>query len=993
MQRPLAIALVLLLVAVMAGLWWSLREDPAPLAPAGAGTTEGGPVAAEAASAAVGATEAATRPAHREVVAAAATGVLDDPEFVAGLTGWKGRVVDHTKKPVADCGVRLYRGALDSVLTEGLDVFADQSAFAPQYVAGETRTANDGTFLIARVRPQGFFLLLAGIGTDSPTHQILSRMPSPGEVVDLGDVELVHAGVIVGTVVDEDGEPMPGALVRAADLPGAVAALFPLERFDPKGAVLVREQNLRSQVLPMPEWVEAAFEQLPIPSARTDASGAFRLVGVTPGSNLVATTQRGFLSDVKPSVPVRPGQVKDVGRIKLKRGEELSGRVLDGAGKPVAGAEIFAGSTISMAPVDLAQRLEPSDADGRFGGPGFAPGKVTVAARRGKGHPWVLAEPQPVFGEVVVTLPATYSVTATITLADGKPAMQPRFRLLQGKAGQGAAEMHLLGLAPPIDLAARQRVLADGVFRFDHLQPGHYTLLADAPGHATAFAGFEIVAGDATVALQLAAPNVFHVVVVDSEDQPVRNASIYAEPRGKRYVEMPLHCGRTGADGRLEIAQLQAESLRVSAEHPRWGVVHGEAKPGQELRLQMEAPGALRGLLLENGKPPTPGKYSVAVMVRGGKGPRGPLEGVPGLLTPGLDGSFAVQALQPGRYRLVGIDSLATLRSPGGVMALAQNAFLQRDRNEVDAEVVAGGTTEVTIEAGERPIDGPTAVLAGSVTVNGRAAEDYVLSGYAEERRLSARVDARGRFDFGVVPASRIWINLHPAREGGIFFGGGSSVWSGSIELQAGEAKELTIELTTTSVSGRCFLPDGAPAAGVFVQGQGRLTGSSAGEGNVWLGSPTDASGAFTFRDVAAGTYSFTVRGGGESPLRGTLEAVEVTGAFPVESLRIDLRSALVVKGKLDLSEFTRDPPKWCWIGFQPLDAAGKTKDRSQMQWAGVDLATGNFQTDDLGVGRYHAEVYFNYEGDRPGEAFDGGDVDVPPAGLVDLQLRPRRKG
>jgi hypothetical protein len=994
MQRPLVFALVLLVAAVLGGLWLLWRGDTAPPAPPPAPTAIGTEnIAVEASTAPVGPSAAGARDVHREMVAARQSTLLEDPEFVAGLTGFKGRVIDHRKQPVAECGVRMYRGALDSVLAEGLDLFADESAFTPQYVAGETTTATDGTFLISRVRPQGFYILFAGIGTDAPMHQIVSRMPSPGEVVDLGDIELPDAGVITGTVLDDDGNPLPGALVRAADLPGALAAFFPIERFDPKGAVLIRESNAPVHVVEMPGWVEAAFEQLPIPSTRTGGDGSFRLVGVVPGSNLLATTQRGFLSDMKPSIQVRAGQVKDVGNIKLKRGEELSGRVLDTAGKPVAGAEILAGSTIAVAPVDLAQRLQPADADGWFRGEGFAPGKVTVAARRGKGHPWVLAEPQPVFGDVVVTLPATFAVTVAITLADGKPAEAPRMRLLQGKAGEGAAEMHLLGFVPPIDLTLRQRVVAEGQWRIDNLQPGVYTLVADAPGHATAFAGFEITAADAAVALQLTAPNVFHVVVVDYENQPVRNATVFAEARGKRLVGMPINCGRTGADGRLDIDRLQAESLRVSAEHPRWGVVHGETRPGEELRLQLQQPGALRGFLFENGKPPEPGKFSVAVVRRRGSGPRGPLESVPGLLTPGLDGAFAVKALQPGRYQLAAVNSFDTIRSPGGVMAMAQNAFQMRDMAEVEVDIAPGQTQEVTIEAGEKPIDGPTATLAGTVIVNGRLAVDHIVTGYGGDRRYSERVDERGRFDFGTVPAGEMRVSVQGSSEGNLFMGPRGSLWSATMNLAQAEAKELMIELSTTSVSGTCYRPDGAPAAGVFVSAQGRLKGSNDDEGYVWLGAPTDATGSFEFKQVAAGTYTFDVRGNQENALRGSIAGVEVAGSLPIDSLRIDLRTAMRVKGTLDLTAFAQDMPRWCWIGFYEVEADTPAQGHGKfVDSAGVDRDDGSFSTDDLPPGHYRVRVHANFTGDRASETYECPDVDVPPTGLDNLQLRPGRR-
>lgn len=992
MQRSLVLGLVLVLAAILGAAWFLSRGDTAP-PPSGTGPAVESTTAADPGTVSVtGAVhEASTRTTERQSVAVVPASLRDDPEIQAGLCGWKGRVVDHGKQPVAGCGVRLYRGAMDTVVMEGLDLFADEPNYTPQYVAGETKTAEDGRFEIHGVWPRAFYVLFAGIGTDAPMHQLVTRIPSPGEVVDLGDIELPNAGVITGVVVDDDGEPVAGALVRAADLPGTLAAFFPVERFDPQGALLIREEASRMKVLEMPKWVKPAFDDLPIPSARTDSEGAFRLVGVVPGSNLLATTQRGFLSDMKPSIQVRAGQVKDAGRIKLRRGEELVGRVVDSGGKPVAGAEILAGSTLSMAPVDLAQRLGTTDAEGKFSGQGFAPGKVTVAARRGKGHTWVLAEPQAIAGDVVVTLPGVFAVNVTVAFADGQPVKQPRFRLLQGKPGEGAAEMHLLGFAPAIDLASRSKVVADGQWRIENLLAGHYTLVADAPGCAMAHAAFQVDAADAAVSMKLVEPQLFHVRVLGHENKPIRNARIFAEARGNRLQDMPTLCGHTDADGRLEIDELQGELLRVSAEHPRWGAVHGEAKIGQELLLQMQAPGSLRGTVMDGGKAPQPGKFSIAVMRRQGDGPRGPMEDMPGIVTPDLEGRFAVAALQPGTYQVVAIKALDALRSPGGIMSMAQDMFMWRDTEQVEVEVQTGQEATVVLEAGEKPIVGPTGTIAGSVTVDGKLATGYMVMGYGDGRRPVVKVDERGRFDLGVLPAGHVWINVQATAEGGMMFGGGSTIWTKSVELKQAEALELTIVVQTSSMSGTCYLPDGSPAASMHVQAQGKLKGTGENEGNCWLGESTDAQGNFRFAQVPEGTWQLTAQGGRgkDDRVRGTLKDVVVTAGIPRDDLRLTLTPALVVSGRVDLAAFATKP-EWTWVGFYRItDKTPPNEQGEYAEGAGIDGDAGTFSTNDMSPGRYRVRIHAQMGDNQPGLEFECQDIEVTTEGLRDLVLKP----
>ncbi|MBL8755085.1 MAG: carboxypeptidase regulatory-like domain-containing protein [Planctomycetes bacterium] len=989
MQRSLILALVVVLLGIAVGLFWFLRGEPVPMPatvdPTAAPTTAGTGTTAEAA--AREGTEAG--PGPREAVAGAGD-LLEDPDIRAGLCGFKGRVVDHKKVPVGDCGVRIYRGALDSVLPANVDLLATSVDNPPQYLAGEVRTAADGTWQLTGVWPRAFYVLFAGIGTDAPTHQLVTKTPSPGEIVDLGDIVLNDAGVLTGTVVDDNGDPMQGALVRAADIPGAIAALFPIERIDPAGAVLVRESGSPIRVFEFPKWGKKVFEELPIPSTRTGADGTFRLVGVMPGSNMLAVTAPDFLSDVKPSVPVRAGQEKNVGTIRMKRGEELAGRVVDTKGEPVADAEVFAGSTSSVAPFDVAQRLARTDAQGRFGGHGFSGGKVTVAARRGPGQAWALAEPQPILGDVVVTLAATFAIDATIAHADGKPAKTVRMRLLHGRAGDGAAEMFLLGVSQPIELKDRCKETGEGKWRIENLAAGSYTLIADAPGQAVAFATFDVTDKDTSVALQLGNPVAFTVRVQSFDGKPIRNAAVYAEARGKRAIEMPTMCGRTGADGSLRVTTLQGDSLRVSADHPRWGTVHGEVAAGGEVSLVMQEPGALRGLVQENGKPPDPGKFTIVVERRGSSGPRGPLETVPLMLTAGLDGSFAAKALQPGEWRVQAIPALDALRSPGGVFALAQNAMQMRDTPRQTATVTSGQTTEVVLEAGEKPIEGPTATLTGSVTVDGRIGSGNLVSAHAKSFHRVVKVDAKGRFDFGRVPAGELRMSMSSGGEQSLF-GAENSLWTARLTVAADEARELTIDVQTSSIRGICYDADGAPAAGMFVQGQGKLKAAEGKGDTVTIRVTTDAQGEFHFAQVAEGTWTLSANGNGgrRTDGRGSLTDIVTVAGSPVVGLRMQLARTFEVRGRVDLSTFANKQVEWTWMGATRLkegdsdDAQGDYADGS-----GVNKSTGEFSLDGLLAGRYRIVLHVGFP-QEGGKEYTCGVITVGDKDLRDVVLTP----
>lgn len=985
MQRSLVFALILLLAAVAGGLWWFLGGTSAPPPPTAGEQVEAGDDAEAQRVPAQADVDPDGRGIVREAVTTRGNPLLDDPDIRAGLCGFRGRVVDHKKAPVPDTGVRIYRGAMDSMLQIDADLFADRRDYEPQLVAGETQTGDDGRFEITGVWPRGFYLMFAGIGTDAPTHMVLTKTPSPGEIVDLGDVVLNDAGVISGIVYDADGEPMAGALVRAADIPGALARFFPAERFDPEGALLIREPRAPVHVLPMPPWVKRIFDEFPIPTTRSGEDGSFRLVGVMPGSNMLAVTAKSYLSHVKDSVIVRAGQEKNVGRIGMRLGEELYAKVLDEKGDPIVGAEVAAGSTLPFAPIDLAQMLGETNAEGEIDGTGFSPGKVTVAARRSAKHAWVVADPQSINNDVIVTLPAMYSATVAVEMADGTPAKSAEFRLLRGRQGDGAAELYMLGFAPPVELEGRMKRLEDGQWAITDLHKGSYTVLAMVEGQANGSATFELTEKDAAVVVKLQAPDLFRVRVVDQAQQPIRNVAIYAEARGSRVVDMPVNCGRTGEDGVKLIDKVRGDRLRVSAEHPRWGVVHGEVEKNQEVVLTMIEPGTLRGVLSENGKAPLPGKFTVALMRRRGDGPRGPLEGVPQMVTAGLDGTFEVRNLQPGQYWVAAIKSLDTLRSPGSIFEIAQSMYIDSNVPDERVAVVSGQTAEVRLEVGDKPLEGPTANLTGSVTVNGRVATGYTVVARINGNRFAGEVDDRGRFDLGIVSAGSGMVSV-VGTEGGMFMGPGQGIYSEAIELAEGEPRELTVDVYTSTISGTVYMPDGSPAGKIFVRAEARL-GEGGREGRARKFGSTNDDGTFTFTDVAEGVWTIRADGGEEEDrYEARLENLEVRSSAPATGLRIQLKAKQMVRGTVDLSMLEKKG-RWRSMRFYRVDPNDSSKE-SRAGRAGVG-EDGKFSTDDLKAGRYRAELTVGYEGRERGR-FDCGTFDVGEVTIEDLKLVPR---
>lgn len=995
MQRNQLFVVLLALAALAAGAFFAFSGDSTPVLDTGGTQPVVEPVI-DAPRGGEGTVETLPTDASskRERVATVDSTVLDDPEIRAAMTGYKGRVVDHTKKPVGKCGVRLYRGALDSVLRPGVDVFSELPTMEPQYVAGETQAAEDGTFLIEGVWPRGFCILFAGIGTDAPTHRIVTVTPQPGEVVDLGDVVLEDAAVAIGKIVDEDDKPIAGALVRAADIPGQVLDFVPVDRFDPEGCILIREKQSPVKVVEFPAWVASAMEHLPIPQTTSGPDGTFRLVGIAPGNNMVAANKRGLVGALEKSIRFEAGKTKDLGSLKLTEGEEVTVRVVDAAGKAVAGAEVVCGTTGLVAPVDFGMRMGATDAEGRVTGLGFGRGKATAAARRSPKDPWVLAESQPILRDVVVTLPSTASMQLRVTFA-GQPVKEPQLRLLQGGDEEPATMMALFGMTKGIELAERSKPQEDGSLLVEDLPLGRYVLCTKAEGSVTKTTEVELVPGTVQVAVELVAGKNVSVRVLGPGDEPIRNAVVYVVDEGdKRRGDFPIVGGHTNAEGRVSVTEMVGDEGRCSAEHPKWGLAHTHFRVVDgEVVVRMQVPGWIEGTLTKDGKPAPVGKYTILTMLQPDwQNRKEAVESVPLLSTPGLDGTFTQRAMQPGKYRLQVVSALDLLGSPGGVMEMGQNMF-QESMPSGEVEVVSGQGATCALDFAGEAYEGPTGHFTGFVQVDGVVPAGGVMQSWTQVGRRAAKIEPNGRFEMRDVPVGHVQLQLQAQDANGGMFGR-ESLWSRSYEVKAGETIDVQIDVRTASCSGLALQAGGVPAAGVHLTAQGRAldTSDASRQHDTWRHTTTDAEGRFEFKSMTEGIYTIEVArwGGDEDKLRGKLADVRVVSGPARTDLVLHLRAAIKVSGRVDLTALP-NKPEWSWVSIHRADPNAPTdRTKATEQAGGFGLSDDlTFDTGDLDAGTYFAHFHF-----QEGEQWVTWEVPdaivVPETGLTGLLLRPQ---
>jgi protocatechuate 3,4-dioxygenase beta subunit len=910
-----------------------------------------------------------------------------DAAWQAALSGFKGRVVDHEKTPLADRIVRFYR--LDPEILQNVGLFEADGEMPMAIDIHEARTDAEGRFLVTGAWPSAFYILEADATGDDRLTMPIDRTPDSGEIVDLGDIQLVQLGVIVGRIVDEEGQGVPDALIRAADIPGALLDMAPVERFDPEGALIVRE-GLDPFVVEMPAFVKRYAEIVLKPRTVTDADGMFRLRGVQPGTNVVAVTKKAFVPLVKKGVKVKSGKEKNVGKIRFREGEEALVKVVDTDDEPVPGAEVLIGATTMIFPVDFASRVGKTDDEGLVRVTGWPAGKITVAARRSRSHPWVLAEPKNVAADIEIKLPGRHHLDLRITSSAGKEIVAPKFKLLPSPDEGMTLDIGSMGFIKWLDIADKVTQQKDGRYRIEDLIPGKYILAVSSANHAASRVDFKIVKS-AEASIVLRPESAFVVHVVDTEGAGVPRAKVYIltdRTENKRQIfEMPIVAGVTDKKGILRVKDGEAGTVKLSASHPAYGYAHADKinlPTADVVVLRMESPGQVAGVLRENGRIPKPGKWSVVLAPRFRGGVRGAMPDLPKFTVPDLEGNFEVTGLRPGRYRVRVVKSLTALTSPGGMIGFMMRSRLMRDMATKDIEVEAGRPTFVEIEAIKvaDPVDGPSARVSGMVLVNGRPGSGLMITGRAG-KRFGMTADDGGRFDLGPVRVGDLRLYVRDPNQANVSdLRMESHLWRRRFDIEEGKDLVLDIQIQTGRISGVVRTPTGAVVDTVQVRAEGSFKESGAKRARTAVAlTTTDNKGRFTFESLPSGNYRVQVRHRRFG--FGTSEKLELFPGGVLADVSVPLRSVHTAAGRVDFTMFGGKRPRWCYLEFKRETEAGN-------EGASV-RRDGTFRVQALPPGVYKVILHVPDENRGSRELAVQPDVVIDDKDLKDLVLTPQR--
>ncbi len=612
------------------------------------------------------------------------------------------------------------------------------------------------------------------------------------------------------------------------------------------------------------------------PPARTDGEGRFHLdvPNVPPREGVwLESGAAGFLPAAR--LYARPGATEPV-LVKLDPAAEISGKVSDPAGRPVAGA-----SVLVLPPRAIDQGEESSGAwigpDGRFRLLGLKPGSAYKLTARRKGFERASVPAR--------TAPAGQPPPppVQIVLGQGKTA----FGRVVDAAGRPATGVKVV-LIDPQTYRDQQEATTneEGRFEIRHLSPGTYRLTAQHPDRAgLEVPEVEIPATPPSVNLgdlKLPADGAIEGRVTDSRGKPVEGAEVHVNEAQNLEASLSLNLGeglvgqpslrslRTGADGSFRAKGLKSGSLfDLRVQHPAYAetTVPNVAAPTKEaVRIEMKASHSLKGQVVNAEGAPVAGA-SLVWLERG--------EGIAGLLgsrrplgTADAQGRFQVSGLPAGSLDL-------EVSAEGYQTRWMEGLNIPEDRDLEDVRVVLGRGSwlDVQVLNTEREPVPDTPLIAHP--------QDLL-----EQQNLLAML--RGVFsDCTTDSQGRCRLSLPEPGAYSVQVMGKLPV---NITVPPGGTSFEIVLPRDFEVSGRVVGKDGAGVPGIHVQ--------SWSEAQEPSGAQTGTDGTFVFPKLAEGRYRLTAQqpGVGEASLD-----IEIAGQ-PVRDLELRLaetESGVVLTGRL----------------------------------------------------------------------------------------------
>ncbi len=770
---------------------------------------------------------------------------------------------------------------------------------------------------------------LEGIGRLPQTLKARARGFGPAERSGVRSGERVEiflfpGATLSGTVRDDAGRPVEGAVVRAEG-GGLWSASPPAERTDERGGfvmpglepgdyVVVARQGGRAPgiatVVVEPEAEASvqvvvsdggfvtgrivdeaerglagrvraeAFDARGLPSFVSDllvcdakADGFFAFGPLPPGTLGfgVSAPQRASRR-VEASLPAR-GRTVDLGDVALEAGLAIRGRVADREGAGIAGATVRAQG--------LAGRAEATaDADGAFVVGGLKPGPCEVRATA-PGYAPAVAKTEAGGEALEMVMEAGGQIAGTVVDTQGRPVEEARLQARSTKEPSFDSNGFSFGMADE----------GEGRFVLRDVAAGTYDLEAQATGYGTAsVSNVRVAVGRTTSAgtITLGRGGVVRGTVVDADAEGIPGASVYADR--DTNTRTSDYFSQTDSTGAFEIRGVPPGRFEVRAHHPSYAPAKAtavEVDPEKEpvpARIVLVRGGRLEGRVRHrDGRPFAEGRVMV------GSGTTFAWAEPTAL---GDDGSFVADHLPPGTGAVTVMAYGSGPYSDPGPGFTSMTGIAQQG-----VELREGETA--TVEVALRDV-----VIAGRVTRGGQPAPGI---------RVSVRSGPQSYSTFGGVRAPRAQVApvgppplAATTRDDGGYELLVFSPGPGGVSLQSTTSRqtypgrqvtipdveryELDLEIADTTVSGVVVdreTGDPVPEARLSLRSV-EPSGRSGGWG------ASGADGRFTIA-AEPGEYKLEANAQGHAP---TSMPVSV-GPAGVSDLRVEMDRGLAIVGRL----------------------------------------------------------------------------------------------
>lgn len=453
--------------------------------------------------------------------------------------------------------------------------------------------------------------VLAAITTETGVDARLGLPPEAEEAWLFGAGRYLHSFAPRLVALPDAGEA--GA---AVELRLALGALVTGRVTPPSGSPDVALQGIEVGL----DWSLNAALQLGAAKAveldrevETDATGYFEFRAVPVGKPQLVTAEPALFAHAFYEFEARPGQHVEVDLTCLA-GATVRGRVVDEAGKPLAGAEVEAvGREFFGTPTHDLRKTE-ADAEGHFVLAGLTPGNLWLHAEHGDYQELlspmfeVADREERDYGDLV--LQSGLVVAGTVRFPEGAPAAGATVTVKpdmgENMSGTAANPRAFIGAGNDAT------VDATGSFRIVGLGKGPWALTAEHEGEpgeprSGRWSGHRALvrAPIEGLALTLDPPIGVDGVVVDSAGEPVTDFMVSGERAGSQWYMPPSEKESDEyevEDGRFRLEGLRAGKWTFTAEaegYARSPEVELTLPTEESLRLVLSRPVELAGTVVD----------------------------------------------------------------------------------------------------------------------------------------------------------------------------------------------------------------------------------------------------------------------------------------------------------------------------------------------------------------------------------------------------------